>query len=288
MRELFKQLLLIILVSNISIAIATEQTYVREYTYKASDLDSRVSARNNTLKLIKAGVLDEIISYVNSSSRIEQAQTDGGFRSSFIQRTSTNSAGFVRARILDESWDGFELWMQAEIKADPVKVRAELERALAMQSAPAPTRDQTPNTTQAQTQAPPGTIPIINTTADYSGYMRAAQLAQVIALLQPLKITMSQYYSMNGEWPSSLEQINLEPEQMTDGQYLDKVRLGDNGRIIAYLSDIFGRDRILSLLPKSVMGGMHTRWDCVTNLNMKTYQVPGNLNCTQQQHIHTD
>jgi hypothetical protein len=171
--------------------------------------------------------------------------------------------------------------MKAEIKAGPVKVRAELERALTMQSASAPAQGQTPNTAQAQTQAPPGTIPVINTTADYNGYMRAAQLAQVIALLQPLKITMSQYFSMNGEWPASLE-------QMTGGQYLDKVRLGDNGRIIAYLSDIFGRDRVLSLQPKSVMGGMHTRWDCVTNLYTKAYQGPGDLNCTQQQHIHTD
>ena len=171
--------------------------------------------------------------------------------------------------------------MKAEVKADPDKVRAELERALTVPPEPVPVRNEKRNTVQA----PPPPVPVTNTTADYSGYMRAAQLAQVYALLQPLKITMTQYYSMYGEWPSSLEKINLKPEQMTDGQYLDKVRLGDNGKIIAFLSDIFGRDRVLSLEPKSVMGGMNTRWDCVTNLNMKTFQGLTNVKCTQQQQM---
>jgi len=80
MTHLIKQLLLIILVSIHSVAIAADKTYIRDYTYKASDLDSRVSARNNALNLIKASVLDEIISYVNNSSRIEQSQTDSEFR----------------------------------------------------------------------------------------------------------------------------------------------------------------------------------------------------------------
>lgn len=283
MHHIIKQLLFIFLVSDISVAIATEQTYIREYTYKASDLDSRVSARNNALKLIKAGVLEEIISYVSNNSRMEQSQTGGEFRSAFIQRASTSSAGFMRARVLDENWDGFELWLKAEVKADPARVRVELERALTMQPESVQYHDEKPDTALAS--PPPVTVPVINTTADYSVYMRAAQLAQVLALLQPLKITMSQYYAMNGEWPSSLEQINLKPEQMTDGQYLDSVGLGDNGRIIAFLSAVFGRDRILSLEPKSVMGGMHTRWDCVTNLNMKTYQGLSGLECTQRQHI---
>ena len=32
-----------------------------------------------------------------------------------------------------------------------------------------------------------------------------------------------EYYLMNGEWQSSLLDIRLKPEEMTDGQYLDKV-----------------------------------------------------------------
>jgi len=132
------------------------------------------------------------------------------------------------------------------------------------------------------------TVPVINTSADYSRYMRAARLAQILALLQPLKGTVSQYHSEYGEWPSSLEQIDIEPGQLVDGQLLDGVRLGNNGRIIALLSELFGRGRVFVLEPNAVTGGTHTRWECVTNLNMKTYRGPGIPECAQQQHIRTD
>lgn len=189
-----------------SISHAQEQSYIRDYTYKASDLDSKVSARNNTLKLIKAGVLEEIVSYVYNNSSLEQSQSGNEFRSSFIQKTSSSSAGFLKARILDESWNGFEMKIKAEVTADPEKIREELERALALkptsqaklaQVQPAP---QQPVNIHAQAAQPQAFVPVANTTADYSGYVRSAQLAEVYSLLQPLKMTMLEYYIMNGEW----------------------------------------------------------------------------------------
>ena len=117
-----KYLVLLLMVLSTSLSYAEESSYIRDYTYKASDLDSKVSARNNTLKLIKAGVLDEIISYVHNNSSLEQAQSGNEFRSSFIQKTSSSSAGFVRAKILQESWNGFEMKIKAEVIADPEKM----------------------------------------------------------------------------------------------------------------------------------------------------------------------
>lgn len=274
-----------------SISHAKEQSYIRDYTYKASDLDSKVSARNNTLKLIKAGVLEEIVSYVYNNSSLEQSQSGNEFRSSFIQKTSSSSAGFLKARILDESWNGFEMKIKAEVTADPEKIREELERALALkptsqaklaQAQPAP---QQPVNIQAQAAQPQAFVPVANTTADYSGYVRSAQLAEVYSLLQPLKMTMLEYYMMNGEWPSTLADIRLKPEEMTDGQYLDKVRLGKNGQILAYLSDTFGKNKMLSLAPRSIMGGMQTRWDCTTNVNTKGLMGLSNMNCKEDKKL---
>ncbi len=294
-----KYLILLLMICSASISHAKELSYIRDYSYKASDLDSKVSARNNTLKLIKAGVLEEIISYVHSNNSLEQSQSGNNFKSSFIQRTSSSSAGFLKARILEESWDGFEMKMKAEVKADPNAIRKELERTLALRPTPQPQAVQPqPAKTPAPTpQPPPANIqpqptaqftpvmPVSNTTADYSGYLRTAQLSQVYSLLQPLKMTMTEHYMMNGQWPSSLKQINLKPEEMTDGQYLNKVRLGKNGQIFAFLSNTFGKDKFLSLTPKSIMGGMQTRWECTTNLNTKGLQGYTNINCSEDKSL---
>ena len=285
-----KVILLLLIAISASMAHASEKSYIRQYTYKASDLDSRVSARNNTLKLIKAGVLEEIVTYVYNDSKLEQSQSGNDFRSSFIQRTSTSSAGFLKARILEEDWNGFEMTIKAEVIADPEKVRRELELALAKEP-------QAPGQTTPSVNAPAATarpaaynqphpvMPVSSTTADYSGYMRAAQLANVYSMLQPLKIRMTEYYMMNGEWPASLTDIRLKPEEMTDGQYLDKVRLGRNGQILAYLSDNFGKNKMLSLAPKSIMGGMQTRWDCTTNVNTDALTGLSNLNCREDKNL---
>jgi len=290
-----RYLVLLLLVLSTSICHAKELSFIRDYTYKASDLDSKVSARNNTLKLIKAGVLEEIVTFVSNNSSLEQSQSGNEFRSSFIQRTSASSAGFLKTRIVEESWDGFEMKIKAEVTADPEKIRQELERALALKPTPqvqtiraqtTPTSPpQQPVYAQAHTAQPQAFMPVANSTADYSGYLRTAQLAEVYALLQPIKITMMEYYMMNGEWPSSLVDIRLKPEEMTDGQYLDKVRLGKNGQILAYLSHTFGKNKMLSLAPRSIMGGMQTRWDCTTNMNTKGMRGMGNMNCTEDKKL---
>jgi hypothetical protein len=90
---------------------------------------------------------------------------------------------------------------------------------------------------------------------------------------------------MNGDWPSSLSDIRLRPEEMTDGRYLDRVRVGKNGKIMAYLSDTFGKDKKLSLAPRSIMGGMQTRWECTTNLNTKGMIGMSNMNCREDKKL---
>ena len=162
-------------------------------------------------------------------------------------------------------------------------------RSSALTRAPFTVADAPPDVVALNTQSyamqPPTNMPVDNTSADYSGYVRAAQLTEVYSLLMPIKMTMTEYYMLNGAWPSSLEQINLRPEEMTDGQYLEKVRLGDDGRILAYLSSTFGKNKLLSLAPKSIMGGMQTRWECTTNVVLKGTMGLSSLKCKQDKHL---
>lgn len=64
--------LFIYLVSVIPASAGTE-TMIREYTYDASELDSRASARRNALQLLKVEVLEEVASYITSESKLTRS-----------------------------------------------------------------------------------------------------------------------------------------------------------------------------------------------------------------------
>lgn len=283
-------LLFIIIAFTPFFSHAEDQVYIREYLYKASDLDSKVSSRNNTLQLIKSSVLEEIVSFVSSDSELRQAQKAEGFHQDFILKASSKSAGFVQARVLDERWDGFEFWMKAEVRADPVLIRRELEAALQQHNIRQSEITSTPLKQPAQQQTPiaqvaqPEQALPVNTTPDYSPFMRKAQLAQVMVLISPIKLTMTDYYMQNGEWPSSLQDLRLKPNDMNDGQYVEGVQLYKGGRLVTRLGKPFGQQRYLELIPKNIMGGMATRWDCNTNVDLSG-MARGSLNCEQVDHI---
>lgn len=288
------RLLFIIALSLSSFAShAAEQTYIRDYTYRASDFDSLVTSRDNALQLVKAGVLEEIVTFVSTKVNTTQEQQGKDFRSSFIHRASSSSAGFLKARILDEKWDGIELWINAEIKADPDIVRKELDKSLAFakrrQSIMSPqvsTPSSLPDFT-AQQQAAQQIMNIQNNniTPDYSGYVMAAKITQVYAMLQSVKIRLSVFYQTNGKWPESVTDIGLKESDTGDDLYIEKFRIGKNGSIVALLDNQFGNDRILSITPKSVMGGMHTRWVCNTNLAVETFNSLSNMDCTSDKSL---
>jgi hypothetical protein len=293
-----------------SVAFSAEQTFVREYTYKASDLDSKVSARSNALKLVKAGVLEEIISFVSSESQIGQHQLGDDYRSAFINQAKSQTAGFLQANILEESWNGEEFWIKAKIIADPNKIKEDLVKSLSMveqKESPVKTTKpveapvQTPTTeslgvpievhvhvdTPVQTSVlPPAPVtqaaaPIIypSVTQDYSGYVLSAKFVQALMLVSPIRMMAEQEYSMSGQWPTKLDQIGLDKNETSDGQYVDEVRFGKKGEVIVLLSKEFGPGRVLKLAPKSIMGGTSIRWRCITNLSEKRIISLSNLNC---------
>ena len=59
-----------------NIAIADEQTYLREYTYQASEADSKISARAIALQEVKRILLSELGTHVSSLVK-QQSSSDG-------------------------------------------------------------------------------------------------------------------------------------------------------------------------------------------------------------------
>jgi hypothetical protein len=109
------------------IASAAEQTYLREYTYQASEIDSKVTARAIALQEVKRLLLSELGTHV--SALVKQQSTGDGnkFNSEQIE---TLSAGVTSVQILDEKWNGVTYVLKAQIKADPAEVLKDLNKML--------------------------------------------------------------------------------------------------------------------------------------------------------------
>jgi len=109
------------------IAVAAEQTYVREYTYHASEADSKLSARAIALQEVKRELLSELGTHVSSVVRLNQS-VDGSQLGT--EEIETLSAGVTHVEVLNETWNGTVYVLKARIKADPAEVLKSLEKML--------------------------------------------------------------------------------------------------------------------------------------------------------------
>ena len=91
------------------------KTFEKEYTYQASESDSKLSSRTVSLREVKRLLLEELGTYLESITEVQ------GFRMTKDQIT-TLTAGIVRTEIVEERWDGKTYWLRAKIVADPESV----------------------------------------------------------------------------------------------------------------------------------------------------------------------
>lgn len=93
------------------VAIAKPVTLTREYTYRASEADSKLTSRTIALEQIKRLLLEELGTFIISNTEI---------RDSALTKDEivTYSSGWVATVIIEEKWDGAEYYMKANIEAD--------------------------------------------------------------------------------------------------------------------------------------------------------------------------
>ena len=96
-------------------AFAEEVTFVKEYSYQASEADSKLSARAITLEQVKRLLLEELGTYLMSETEVKNFQLTK-------DKITTLSAGIVSTQILEEKWSGETYYLKAKIKADPNEV----------------------------------------------------------------------------------------------------------------------------------------------------------------------
>ena len=126
-----KRLWLILFIVLSGFLFATEKTFVREYTYKASDYDSKVTSRANALEQVKRLLLEEVSVYIQSEFEMRDWEEQIGDKiesGEFAeQRILSITAGVTETKILEEKWTGVEYWIKAEITLDPDDIKSKID-----------------------------------------------------------------------------------------------------------------------------------------------------------------
>ncbi len=97
------------------VAYAVMKTFIKEYTYQASEEDSRNSSRVIALREVKRLLLEELGTYLESQTEVKNFQLTK-------DQITTLTAGIVQAEIVAEKWDGHVYWLKSRITADSDKV----------------------------------------------------------------------------------------------------------------------------------------------------------------------
>lgn len=100
----------------------TLKTFISEYTYRASDDDSKNTARNKALREVKIIILEEVGVYVESYLNMETSVSNAMQTQIFREEIRTLTAGIAKVKILDEKWDGKNFYIKVEMQVDPDSV----------------------------------------------------------------------------------------------------------------------------------------------------------------------
>ncbi len=89
--------------------------FSRSYSYQAGENDSKNSSRDNAVQEVKRLLLEEMGTYLVSSTQVEE----GVLKKDTVSVAST---GLVKLSILEEKWDGRTYSLKAEMTANPRSV----------------------------------------------------------------------------------------------------------------------------------------------------------------------
>ena len=97
--------------------VQAEQTsFVKDYVYQASEVDSKVSSRAIALEQVKRLLLEQVGTFVQSETTVKEFKLSK-------DEIVTLTAGIVSVEIMKEEWDGKQYALTARVAVD----RAELE-----------------------------------------------------------------------------------------------------------------------------------------------------------------
>ncbi|GHT42657.1 hypothetical protein AGMMS49965_14640 [Bacteroidia bacterium] len=113
---------------------AAKETFVREYTYKASEHDSKVAAKEKALTQMRVEFLEEEVgALVSTLLDMHLAEDEKGITKEYSRDVSSFTAGLVETKIISERWDGSSYYVEAELSADVDGLRKKLQATVEKQ-----------------------------------------------------------------------------------------------------------------------------------------------------------
>jgi len=106
-----------------TLAKAKTLTSIKEYSYQASEMDSKLSSRTIVLEQVKRLLLEELGTYLISETAIKDFQLTKN-------QISSLAAGIVMTVILDEKWDGKTYFLKAKITTDTDELVRSIEKII--------------------------------------------------------------------------------------------------------------------------------------------------------------
>ncbi len=117
-----------------STLFAQEKTFIREYTYRASDYDSKVTSRTNALEELKLLLLEEVAVFIKREVISTQNETlikdNEDIKETYSKKIVVLTAGITRIVVLDEKWTGYEYWIKAEITIDENDINKKIKKII--------------------------------------------------------------------------------------------------------------------------------------------------------------
>ncbi len=115
MKAIMTLIFALAIASSVANAVAAPITFEKDYTYQASEADSKLSCRAIAMEQVKTQLLETLGTYLTSKTQEQNAQITK-------DEIVTLTAGIVRAEIIEEKWDGKTYYLKARIVADPDEV----------------------------------------------------------------------------------------------------------------------------------------------------------------------
>lgn len=126
-----KAALVFVILFKVPSIYGQEKSFIRDYTYHASEIDSKVTCRVVTIDQIRILLIQEIGTYIQSEQILKTAEVNNKFSQGFIEKITTVTGGITKLSILEEVWNGETYWMKASITIDEKEFKENLKRLMA-------------------------------------------------------------------------------------------------------------------------------------------------------------
>ncbi|MDZ7922454.1 MAG: pilin, partial [Marinagarivorans sp.] len=93
-----------------------------------------------------------------------------------------------------------------------------------------------------------------------------AKLAQVFALVSPLKLAALEHYQNTLKFPSQFEELGYKRQEFEDGKLIDRIEFTAEGGILLQLGKDFDPNSKLLLLSDALKNHQIFKWQCKTNI----------------------